>query len=133
MPFTNFNPPLTNQNLQDFFEFKCKNQYKANFLQEWIGENFPDLNTKLAYHVPFYYLTGAKAFYYGEKIFYLHYFEVNGVLELEISFVRGAEMQDRYNLFQAKNKQSKAIIIQSIEEGFMSKISSYITQAMNLS
>jgi hypothetical protein len=42
-------------------------------------------------------------------------------------------MQDRYNLFQAKNKQSKAIIIQSIEEGFMSKISSYITQAMNLS
>jgi hypothetical protein len=127
------NPPFRNSTLSDFFEFKCDNQYKANFLQEWIGENFPDLNTKLAYHVPFYYLTGAKAFYYGEKIFYLHYFEVNGILELEISFVRGAEMQDRYNLFQAKNKQSKAIIIQSIEEDFMSKISSYITQAMNLS
>jgi hypothetical protein len=132
VPFTNFNPPFTNKNLQDFFEFKCGNQHKALFLQEWIGENFPDLNTKLAYHVPFYFLAGAKSFYYGEKIFYLHYFEVDGVLELEISFVRGAEMQDRYNLFQTKNKQSKAIIIQSTEEGFMFKIASYITQAINL-
>jgi hypothetical protein len=132
MPFTNFNPPFTNKNLQDFFNFKCDNQGKALFLQEWIGENFPDLNTKLAYHVPFYFLAGAKSFYYGEKIFYLHYFEVNGVLELEISFVRGSEMQDRYNLFQTKNKQSKAIIIQSTEEGFMSKIANYITQAINI-
>jgi hypothetical protein len=132
MPFTNFNPPFTNQNLQDFFNFECENHYKALFLQEWIGENFPDLNTKLAYHVPFYFLAGAKAKYYGEKIFYLHYFEIDGVLELEISFVCGAEMQDRYNLFQTKNKQSKAIIIESIEEGFMSKIASYITQAINL-
>jgi hypothetical protein len=46
----------------------------------------------MAYHVPFYFLAGAKAKYYGEKIFYLHYFEVDGVLELEISFVRGTEI-----------------------------------------
>jgi hypothetical protein len=132
MPFTNFNPPFTNKNLQDFFEFKCENQHKALFLQEWIGENFPDLNTKLAYHVPFYFLAGAKSFYYGEKIFYLHYFEVNGVLELEISFVRGSEMQDRYNLFQSKNKQSKAIIITSTDENFMNILKSYIDQVIGL-
>jgi Domain of unknown function (DU1801) len=132
MPFTNFNPPLTNKNLQDFFEFQCENQHKAIFMQNWIADNFPDLNTKLAYHVPFYYLAGTKAFYYGEKIFYLHYFEIDGELNLEISFVRGAEMQDRYGLFQNKNKQTKSIIIESIEEDFMYKIKSYIEQAINL-
>jgi hypothetical protein len=118
--------------LQDFFDFKCEKQYKAIFLQNWIADNFPDLNTKLAYHVPFYFLAGAKSFYYGEKIFYLHYFEVDGVLELEISFVHGIEMQDRHHLFQSKNKQTKSIIIESIEEEFMIKIKSYINQAISL-
>jgi uncharacterized protein YpmS len=102
-------------------------------LQEWIGENYPDLNTKLAYHVPFYFLSGAKSFYYGEKIFYLHYFEINGVLELEISFVRGSEMQDRYSLFQSKNKQTKSIIFTSTDEKFMTVIKSYIDQVIKLS
>ncbi len=133
MPFTRFNPPLTNKNLQDFFDFKCENQYKAVFLQSWIADNFPDLTTKLAYHVPFYFLEGAKSFYYGEKIFYLHYFEIDGVLELEISFVRGNEIQDRYGLFQSKNKQSKAIVITSIGDEFMNQVRSYIEQAMKLS
>jgi hypothetical protein len=133
MPFTNFNPPFTNKNLQDFFEFKCENQYKAVFLQSWILDIYPDLTTKLAYHVPFYFLAGAKSFYYGEKIFYLHYFEVDGVLELEISFVRGSEMQDRYNLFQTKNKQTKSIIITNTDEKFMSILKSYIDQAIKFS
>jgi hypothetical protein len=39
MPFTNFNPPLTNKNLQDFFEFKCENHHKVLFLQNWIENN----------------------------------------------------------------------------------------------
>jgi hypothetical protein len=129
--FTNFNPPFTNQNLEDFFNFKCENQYKAIFMQSWIADNFPDLQTKLAYHVPFYFLSGAKSFYYGEKIFYLHYFELDGKLELEISFVRGSEIQDRFNLFQNKNKQTKSIIIESNEESFMAKITDYIQQAIN--
>jgi hypothetical protein len=132
MAFTNFNPPFTNQNLQDFFDFKCDNQYKAVFMQEWIGETFPDLQTKLAYHVPFYFLAEATAKYYGEKIFYLHYTEINGILELEISFVRGLEIRDTYNLFQEKNKQTKAILIKSIDESFMQIIASYIHQALVL-
>jgi hypothetical protein len=133
MPLTNFNPPFTNQNLQDFFEFKCENQPKALFLQSWIADSFPDLNTKLAYHVPFYFLAGAKTFYYGEKIFYLHYFEIDGILELEMSFVRGSEMDDRFSLFQSKNKQTKAIIITSLDEDFLTKLSVYIRQAITLS
>jgi hypothetical protein len=132
MPFANFNPPFTNKNLQDFFDFKCENQYKAVFLQNWIADNFPDLRGKLAYYVPFYFLSGAKSFYYGEKIFYLHYFEIDGAMELEISFVRGSEMQDRYNLFQSKNKQTKSIIIRSIDDDFIQIIKSYIDQAINL-
>jgi hypothetical protein len=55
---------------------------------------------------------------------------VNGVLELEISFVRGGEMQDRYNLFQSKNKHTKAIIITSTDEKFMNILKSYIDQAV---
>jgi hypothetical protein len=132
MAFTNFNPPFTNQNVQDFFDFRCENQFKAIFLQEWIGGTFPDLYSKLAYHVPFYFLAGVTSKYYGEKIFYLHYVELNGVLELEISFVRGAEIRDTHNLFQEKNKQTKAILITSIDEDFMQIIASYIRQAMDL-
>ncbi|MEI6729532.1 MAG: hypothetical protein WCK98_07890 [bacterium] len=126
MAFTNFNPPFTNKDLQDFFDFECDNQYKAVFLQNWIGDNFPDLDCKLAYHVPFYWLG-------KNKVFYFHYFEINEVLELEISFVKGDLIQDRFGLFQAKNKQTKAIIITSIEEEFLSKIQSYINQAIKLS
>lgn len=125
MAFSNFNPPFTNKNLQDFFDFKCDNQYKAIFLQNWIGDNFPDLDTKLAYHVPFYGLG-------KNKIFYLHYFEINDVLELEISFIKGDVINDRFGLFQSKNKHTKAIIISSIEEEFLTKIQSYINQAMSL-
>jgi hypothetical protein len=82
MPFSNFNPPFTNKTLSDFFDFKNPNQPKAIFLRDWIADNYPDLECKLAYHIPFYFLPGAKGFYYGEKIFYLHYIELDGVLEL---------------------------------------------------
>jgi len=123
--FTNFNPPFTNKNLQDFFDFKCDNQYKAVFLQNWIADNFVDLDCKLAYHVPFYWLN-------KNKVFYLHYFKINDVFELEISFINGDLIQDRFDLFQSKNKQTKAIIISNIEEEFLSKIKSYINRAINL-
>jgi hypothetical protein len=125
MPFSNFNPPFTNQKWEDFFNYKCKNQEKALFIQDWIGENFPDLRTKLAYHVPFYWLD-------KNKIFYLHYFKMGNQLELEISFVKGNLISDKYNLYQSKNIQTKSIWIKNTEEIFIGKLEYYINQAIHL-
>jgi hypothetical protein len=126
MPFTNFNPPFTNQNISDFFNFATPNQSKVIFLNDWIFENFPDLSCKLAYHAPFYWLG-------KNKIMYLHYFQKDDALELELSFVKGGMMNDEYRLFQAKNKQTKAIWINSVDEIFLQKLKYYIRQAINLS
>jgi hypothetical protein len=102
-------------------------------LQLWIADSFPDLNTKLAYQVPFYFLSGSNSKYWVEKIFYLHYYEIDGVLVLEICFVKGVEMDDKYNLFQSKNMPTKAIIIENTSYEFMKKIEYYINQSLKIS
>jgi hypothetical protein len=117
------NSPFRNSSLSDFFEFKCENQYKALFLQEWISENFPDLNCQLMYMIPMYKLG-------GKNVFYLNYFKSDEGLQLEICFSKGALMTDTYNLFLPKNKTFRSIAITSIEEDFMNQLKHYINQAL---
>jgi hypothetical protein len=117
------NPPFRNSSLSDFFNFKCENQYKALFLQEWIGENFPDLNCTLMYMIPMYKLG-------GKNVFYLNYYKSDEGLQLEICFSKGALMTDTHNLFLPKNKTFRSIAITCTEEEFMNKINHYINQAL---
>jgi hypothetical protein len=117
------NPPFRNSTLGDFFDFQCENQYKALFLQNWIGDNYPDLHCTLMYMIPIYKLA-------GKNVFYLNYFKTNDGLELEICFSKGALITDTHNLFLAKNKTFRSIAISSIEDEFMDKIRYYINQAL---
>ena len=123
--FSNFNPPFTNKNIDDFFNFETDHQDRAKYTRSWIAENFPDLEEGLAYHVPFYFL-GKK------KVFYLHYFWHEGELELEMSFPKGSEMSDDYELFQEKNQRTKSIIIPSKEPQFFNMLKKYVQQSMKL-
>jgi hypothetical protein len=117
------NPPFRNSTLSDFFEFECENQYKAIFLQEWIGENYPDLNCKLMYMIPMYKVD-------TKNVFYLNYFKTTNGLELEICFSKGNLINDIHNLFLPKNKTFRSIAVSSIEDEFMNNLKHYINQAL---
>lgn len=125
MAFTNFNPPFTNTKLEDFFGFDNLNKNMAEYIRAWLNENYSQLSEKLKYHVPFYVL--------GKKdIFYLHYFEIDKKLELEMSFISGGKMFDSHNLFQAKNSKTKSIHITSTDLEFLKILSEYIKQAIEI-
>ncbi len=125
MTITKPNPPFMNQSLSDFFDFKCTNQPKAIFMQQWIGENFVDLNCELMYGVPMFKLDKT-------NIFYLQYFKTKEGLELQISFGKGYLVDDKYNLYKPGAKVRKGIVIESISEEFMSKIKWYIQANIKL-
>lgn len=119
------NPPFRNITLEDFFGFKCKNQPKTNFLMEWICEEFPDLQCGLMYQIPMFRL--------GKKnICYFNYFHVDEELELEICFVKGLLMSDRFQLFTDKNKTHKSICVLETDEDFLRKLKVYIKEAIEL-
>jgi hypothetical protein len=117
------NPPFRNSTLSDFFDFKCENQHKTIFLQNWIGDNFPDLNCKLMYMIPMYKFD-------NKNVFYLNYFKLDGGLQLEMCFSKGSLMTDRFNLFSTKNKTFRSIAITDIGDKSMDKIANYINQAL---
>jgi len=120
MPFSNFNPPFTNRTLEDFFKFESGHRKNAILLRDWILDTYPDLEIGLSYHVPFFYLN-------KKKLFYFHYFknEKSGLI-LEISFVKGVKIKDKYNLFQKKNKETKSIAIVGAESNFLTQLRYYI-------
>ena len=126
MPISKFNPPFTNKDIVDFFDYKCENQPKAVFLGQWIEDTFPDLQIKLAYHVPFFWLG-------HRKVMYLHYVKLEDKLELELSFVHGNRMHDQYGMFQSKNIHTKAVMIHDITPQFLIRLENYIRQAVSLS
>lgn len=45
---------------------------------------------------------------------------------LEISFVKGINIEDKYNLFQDKNKETKSIIIINTKQEFLDQLKYYI-------
>jgi hypothetical protein len=132
MPIKKFNPPFTNLTIADFFEFECDSRRFAVFIRDWLSDNFPDLVCSLHYHVPFYTLDSASTFYYGSKLFYLHYFKTADGLELEISFVNGSDIVDKYKLFQSKNKQTKSIIIDKVTDTFLERLKYYVDSSINI-
>lgn len=120
MVFSSFNPPFTNKTLEDFFEFYTKHTNDANTLRDWILDTYPDLDIGLSYHVPFFYIN-------KKKLFYLHYFKnEDEELALEISFIKGVNIKDKYVLFQEKNKETKSIIITNVSAPFLDKLRYYI-------
>ncbi len=128
MPFSNFNPPFTNKNLNDFFEYPADCMTQARYLRSWIEKIFPILSITLAYHVPFYTLN-------GKKLFYFHIVKNDDTkeLELEISFVKGTMIEDIHHLFQVKNQKVKSIRIWEIDTWFLEKLEYYIRQSITLS
>lgn len=127
MTFSNFNPPFTNRNLEDFFEYQSLHTEKANRLKNWVLDTFPDLEIGLAYHVPF-------IFYNKKKLFYFHYVKnaKDKSMSLEMSFVKGVSIKDLHNLFQSKNKETKAIPINTLNKDFFDKLKYYIEESINL-
>jgi hypothetical protein len=117
------NPPFRNSTLSDFFDFQCENQHRAVFLQEWIGDNYPDLNCTLMYMIPMYKMD-------GKNVFYLNYYKSDEGLQLEICFSKGALMTDTHSLFLSKNKTFRSIQITSTEDEFVNRLKHYINQAL---
>ncbi len=126
MAFTNFNPPFTNKTLEDFFSFQTEYTDIANDLRDWILETYPDLCIGLSYHVPFLYV-------HNKKLCYFHYYKnKEGALCLELSFVKGSLIKDEHNMFQRKNKETKAIIIKNTKPDFLRKLQYYIDTAIQI-
>lgn len=127
MPFSNFNPPFTNKTLEDFFEYPDDIMKNAKYMRNWIHDTYGELSLGLAYHVPFYSLN-------GKKLFYFHVVKNDDTkeLELEISFVKWDMIEDRYHLFQMKNKKTKAILIRDIDNWFLEELGYYIQMSIHL-
>lgn len=125
MTISKFHPPFTNKVITDFFDFKCSNQHKALFIRDWLGDNFPDFETHLKYHIPFYFCESV-------PILYLHYHEYDGVLDLEVCFLKAELLDDKMHIFEPKNHKTKAIRIVSLDESFLDNLRVYINQALRV-
>jgi hypothetical protein len=125
MATKNLKPPFYNKSLDDFFEFECENKTKANFMLNWIIDNFPDLRCELMYLVPMFKLN-------KKNICYLQYITIENVLELQLCFGKGNLIEDRFQLFKDGPKIYRAIILINTEEDFLNKLKYYINQSINL-
>jgi hypothetical protein len=125
MSITRFNPPFTNPTLETFFDYHSDQKETILFMRTWIEANYPELTIALAYHVPFYSLG-------KEKVLYFHYVKNDDTndLEFEISFVKGDKIVDKYNLFQAKNKKTKSILIRETYDWFLEEFRYYMDQSL---
>jgi hypothetical protein len=125
MSLTKFRPPFTNNSITDFFDYKCKNQHKAIYIRDWIGDSYPDFEIRLKYHIPFYFCE-------GKPILYLHYSEYEEEMDLEVSFINADQLSDSLNIFEPKNHKTKAIHIVSTDDQFLEKLKIYINQSLRV-
>ncbi len=125
MPTKNLKPPFYNKSLSDFFEFKCNNQSKAQYMLDWLSQEFADLTCSIMYSVPMFKIGKS-------NICYLQYVRIDDGLELQICFGKGSLIEDRYNLFKVGPKVYKAIIIENLEPEFLNQLKTYIVQSIAL-
>jgi hypothetical protein len=123
----NFNPPQTNQTLDQFFDFETDYQSSFCKIKDLVLLKYPSLKIILKYHVPFF-LPNSNF----KGAFYFHYFKNKNSKKLfgEISFVDGYRMFDLHSLFVfKKTARVRSILVPiKITSKFIKQLENYIEQ-----